>query len=105
MRQEEKDYTQKIQKITVDLKKKQDDYAKEAGDSTEDITKYRKQLNETKIDIELQNQYTQRKITGILSQMDRLNKIKEATVQDDIEKLKENYNVERVVSDKIVMFI
>ena len=105
LRQEEKDYTQKIQKITVDLKKKQDDYAKEAGDSTEDITKYRRQLNETKIDIELQNQYTQRKITGILSQMDRLNKIKEATVQDEIEKLKENYNVERVVSDKIVQFI
>lgn len=53
LRKEEKEYTQKIQKVNVDLKKKQDDYAKEAGESTEDITKYRKQLNETKIDIEL----------------------------------------------------
>ena len=54
LRKEEKDYTQKSQKLNVDLKKKQDDYAKEAGESTKDITKYRKQLNETKINIELQ---------------------------------------------------
>lgn len=105
LRKEEKDYTQKIQKVNVDLKKKQDDYAKEAGESTEDITKYRKQLNETKIDIELQIQYTQRRINGILSTMERLNKIKEAKVQIEIEDLKENFKVEKEVSDKIVSFI
>ena len=42
-----------IKQVNEDLKKKQDDYAKEAGESTEDITRYRKQLNETKIESEL----------------------------------------------------
>ena len=37
--------------------------------------------------------------------MDRLNKIKEAKVHDEIEYLKDNYKVEREVSEKIVQFI
>lgn len=69
LKKEEKDYTNKIKKVNDDLKKKQDDYAKEAGESTEDITRYRKQLNETKIESELQIQYTKREIEGKLSSM------------------------------------
>ena len=95
LRQEEKNYTQQIQKVNLELKKKQDDYAKEAGDSTEDISKNRKKLNETKIESELEIQYTQRRINGILSTMERLNKIKEAKVQVEIKELKEDFGVEQ----------
>ena len=69
LKQEEKEYTNLIKQVNEDLKKKQDDYAKEAGESTEDITRYRKQLNETKIESELQIQYTKREIEGKLSSM------------------------------------
>jgi len=37
--------------------------------------------------------------------MDRLNKIKEAKVVEEIEHCKENYQVERQISEKIVIFI
>ena len=105
LRQEEKTYTQKIQKVNIDLKKKQDDYAKEAGESTEEITKNRKKLNETKIESELEIQYTQRRIDGILQTMQRLNRIKEAEVQKEIKELKENFEIEKEVSAKIISFI
>ena len=105
LRQEEKNYTQQIQKVNLELKKKQDDYAKEAGDSTEDISKNRKKLNETKIESELEIQYTQRRINGILSTMERLNKIKEAQVVEEIKELKESFGIEQEVSAKIIEFI
>lgn len=53
LRAEEKEFTQLIKKVNEDHKKKIDDYAKEAGESTEDIKRYGKQLNETKIESEL----------------------------------------------------
>lgn len=37
--------------------------------------------------------------------MERLNKIKEAKVQQEIDELKENYKVEKEVSEKIIQFI
>lgn len=105
LKEDERTYTQKIQKVNSDLKKKQDDYAKEAGESTEEITKYRKNLNEVKIETELQIQYTQRRIEGILSTKERLNKIEEAKLQQAIKDLKENLIIEQEVSAKIISFI
>ena len=54
---------------------------------------------------ELEIQYTQRKIKGVLSRMERLNKIKEAEVQIEIRELKETFVIEQQVSAKIIEFI
>ena len=40
-----------------------------------------------------------------MSTMERLNKIKEAKVQQEIKELKENFEVEKEVSAKIIEFI
>ena len=54
LKDEEREYTKLIKEVNENHKQKIDDYAKEAGESTEEITKNRKKLNETKIESELQ---------------------------------------------------
>ena len=68
------------------------------------MDKNRKKLNETKIESELEFQYMQRRINGVLSTMERLNKIKEAKVQQEIKELKGNFGIEQEVSAKIIEF-
>ena len=43
-----------IKKVNEDLKKKQDEYAKEAGESTENITMFKNNLNQANIESKLQ---------------------------------------------------
>lgn len=87
LKEEEKDYMAKIKKINEDLKQKQDSNAKEAAESTEDITKYRKQLNETKTESQLQIEYTKREIRGYLQTLERQFSMVRTATENEIHEL------------------
>jgi hypothetical protein len=62
-------------------------------------------VNETKTDSELQRGYKKREIEGKLQCMKRLNSRKEYEIRNQIKELEEQLKVEKVVSDKIRVFI
>lgn len=90
--------------LNMDLKKKQESFAIEAQEGVDDITKLRKQLNETNIDLDLQFQYTKSRIKGVLSTTERLHLIEQAEIQKKINSLKDDFKVEKEVSEKIIAF-
>ena len=50
-------YLKEIKEINENLKKKQDEFAKEAQESSDEIVKLKKAVNETKTESGLQLQY------------------------------------------------
>lgn len=72
LRQKEKELNNEIKNINENLKKKQDDFAQEAQESSDEIATQKKRLNETKTERELQVQYKVREIEGRLATTKRL---------------------------------
>ena len=105
LKEEEHNYMQQIKKVTEDDKNKRDINAREASESTEEISKSRMKLNETKTESHLQIEYTKREIDGKLQTMTRLQNKVETDMRNDIKRLKETLDVEKLVSKKIIDFI
>lgn len=59
---QEKDLNNEIRDINENLKKKMDEFAKEATESSDEISKLRKQVNECKTQSDLEIQYKQSEI-------------------------------------------
>lgn len=94
-----------IIKINEDLKNKQDEFAKEAQESQDDIAKFKKLVNETQIDSQLQIELNKSEIDGRLQCLQRSHKRLESELENHIKSLKEELDAERIVSDKIREFI
>jgi len=59
IRAEEKELALQLKRIQEDLKKQQDEFAKEAAESSDDISKYKKLVNEAQTESELLIKYYQ----------------------------------------------
>ena len=78
----DRDLNYEIKKINEDLKKKQDEFAKEAQESSDETARLKKAVNETKTESELQRGYKKREIDGKLQCMKRLNSRKEYEIRN-----------------------
>lgn len=105
LKEEERNYMQQIKKVSEDDKNKRDVNARDAAESTEEISKSAMKLNETKTESRLQIEYTKREIEGKLQTMSRLQNKIETDSRNEIDRLKETLKVEQLVSKKIVHFI
>ena len=65
--QNEKTLNTEIRDINENLKKKMDEFAKEATESSDEISKLRKQVNECKTQSDLEINYKQSEINGELA--------------------------------------
>lgn len=104
LRKKEKDYSEQIKQYTEDLKKKMDESIAEQTQSQEDITKLKKNSNETKTESELQVEYQKRVMDGKIKSMRRQQKMEETRLSEVIAAKKDQMKVEREVSDKIVSY-
>lgn len=84
MRTREKELNNEIKTINESLKRKQDEFAKEAQESSDDIIRLKKNVNETKTQAELEVQYKKREIEGRLACKKRLNSIEETDLRNQI---------------------
>jgi hypothetical protein len=66
-----------------------DEFAKEATESSDEINKLRKQVNECKTQSELEINYKQSEINGDLATTQRLDSMAETEKRNRIEELKE----------------
>ena len=83
------------------MKKKQDEFAKEANESNEDIIRLKKNVNETKTQAELEVQYKKREIEGKLMCEERKHRMKETELRNEIEDLKRKIDIENQVTEKV----
>ena len=105
LRAQEKSLNTEIKKINDDLKRQQDEFAKEAQESSDDIARFKKQVNETKTESELQIQYRKREIEGRLLKTQRLYSRVETDKRNQIKQLQEKLEIENIVSERIKQFI
>jgi hypothetical protein len=82
-----------------------DEFAKEATESSDEISKLRKQVNECKTQSDLEINYKQSEINGELACIQRLDSMGETEKRQRIEELREQIEVERLVSERIRGFI
>ena len=78
----DRDLNHEIKKINDDLKKKQDEFAKDAQEAQDETARLKKAVNETKTESELQRGYKKREIEGKLQCMKRLNSRKEYEIRN-----------------------
>lgn len=105
LKQEEHRLNTEIKKISEELKKKQDSFAKEAQESSDEITKLKKMVNECKTESELQIQYKKSEIAGKLQCQQRLYSMKEDALRNQIAELKSQLETEKLVSKRITSFV
>jgi len=105
LRRQEKELNNEIKQINEDLKKKQDDFALEAQESSDEILNQKKRCNETKTERELQVQYKQREIEGKLACKKRMQSMDETGLREQIKTLSDALEVEKLVSTRIQEFI
>ena len=87
-RKEEQELNVDLKRIADELKKQQDEFAKEAQESLDDITKFKKMVNEAQTESELLTKYYQSLFNGELQCIERLNSRKEMEIRNKITDLK-----------------
>lgn len=102
---QEKDLNEEIKKINLELKKKQDEFAKEAKESSDEIMNQKRRWNEQKTERELITELKKREIDGKLACKKRIQSKEEMSLRDKIAQLNKGLEVEQIVSKKIQDFI
>ena len=81
LKNDEKEFNQKIKKITEDERKAKDDAAKQQFEDNLEILELKKKVNETEVESKLHIQYLERQIEGAQSCEDRLFKKTESKME------------------------
>lgn len=101
LREQEKEYNQKIKKVIEDQQKSHDEYTKDTDEFKQQIAELKQRVNETEVEAKLHIQYLDRRIEGQQSCRDREYLKEETKLMDRIKYLKAQLDTEAQVNKTI----
>lgn len=97
LREQEKNLNGAIKKTVDELKFNQEEHARDTAEALTEISDLKKKLNEAEVDTKLSIQYLENSLAGAQSCRNRLHKKKETALKDEIETLKKQLSIEKLV--------